>query len=332
VPDSPRFLVLRGRQIVGHLAASPVRVRSGSDVAPAHWVVGFMVLPEYRNGLVGPLLIKKANETLDLAMTLHVEESALRVFKGLGWTHAGVVPQYARVLNGGRLMKSLRLERLGFLYRWAGPVGGLATARLPREVLGVGLSAACGLMASRGVFRGLVTGDREVREESAFDDGYDRLWERVGGKFDALVVRDREYLTRRYDLRPDGYRLLACRRGTELVGYCVVRVKQFDGDPRMGSARVGTLVDCLFDPADRGRGLAALIGAATRLCRKERADVMFCTASHRVLRRHLVENGFVRVPGSLQFAYRDSRAVLRGRESMTAWHIMRGDSDGDQNL
>jgi hypothetical protein len=331
-----RILILRGRQIVGHLAGTPVRVRAGSEVAAAHWVVGFMVLPEYRQGLVGPLLIKRANETLGLAMTLHVEEAALRVFKGLGWTHLGVVPQYACVLSGVRLLNRLRLDRIEFLYRrcgrWAGPMAWIAAARVTRLVLGLGLSAPCRLWASSGILRRPAAADYQVGEESEFDDGYDRLWERVGSKFDALVVRDRDYLTRRYGARPDGYRLLASRRGADLVGYCVVRIKQFDGDPRMGHARIGTLIDCLFDPEDAGGGLEALIGGATRLCRKERVDVMFCTASHPVLRRRLVGNGFVRVPGSLHFAYWDTRGVLRGRESVAAWHIMRGDSDGDQNL
>src|SRR5438094_4725314 len=87
----PTFLFLKDDEVIGHITSLPVRLSVRSATAPAHWLVGFMVLPEYRNGLVGPCLVKKVNETLDLAMSLHVEEPVLRILKGLGWYHVGVI-------------------------------------------------------------------------------------------------------------------------------------------------------------------------------------------------------------------------------------------------
>lgn len=333
---APRILVLRGQQIVGHIEASPIRVWSGSGVAPAHWVVGFMVLPEYRQGLVGPLVIKKANETLSLAMTLHVEEAALRVFKGSGWKHLGLIPQYARVLNGVRLLSSLPLDRVPFLFRWCGrwrgSIAQMLGARVTRFTLGLALSTTCRLWALTSFFTRRVSGGCSITEERGFDGSYDLLWEKVGRQFGALVVRDLKYLTRRFGERMELYRLLACRRASELLGYCIFKIKQYDGDARMGDTRIGTVVDCLFNPEDGGEDLQALIAAAIRLCRQERVDAMLCTASHPVVHRVLRQNGFVRVPGSLNFAYWDTRGVLGAVNNTASWHIMRGDSDGDQNL
>ena len=92
-----------------------VEIQRGEERFPAHWVVGLMVLPEFRNGLVGPQLIKKVNESLSFAMTLHVEDAVSRIVKGLKWTHLGTIPQYIHVLNGRRLADQLQLERLDFL-------------------------------------------------------------------------------------------------------------------------------------------------------------------------------------------------------------------------
>ena len=77
--STPIFLFLKNKEVIGHLGTMSVEIQRGDFRFPAHWVVGLMVLPEFRNGLVGPQLIKKVNESLSFAMTLHVENAVSRI-------------------------------------------------------------------------------------------------------------------------------------------------------------------------------------------------------------------------------------------------------------
>jgi hypothetical protein len=130
--------------------------------------------------------------------------------------------------------------------------------------------------------------------------------------------------------RRGGYRLLACRRHGRLLGYAIVKLKQFDNDTRMGDIRMGTIVDCVFDP-DEPDVLDGLLRSTVALCRREQVDVVFCTASLRMLGRHLRRHAFVAMRGTLNAAVHDRTRALEPHLSLESWHLMRGDSDADAN-
>jgi hypothetical protein len=127
------------------------------------------------------------------------------------------------------------------------------------------------------------------------------------------------------------YRILACRQNGELMGYCILRIKEFSGDSRMGNSRVGTILDCLFDPDD-SKPLQSLLASSVRLLRRERADAIFCTASHFQVQKLLRRNGFIKVPGNLNFAYHDRSHAIPQKHPLSSWHLMRADSDADGNF
>ncbi len=332
---SPTFLFLKDEDVIGHIATHAVRLLLDTQVAPAYWVVGFMVLPEFRNGLIGPLLIKEVNRTLDLAMTLHVEEPVLRIFKGLGWKHLGVVPQYVRVLNPWSLLKNIRMDRMAFLGKLGGEGSGRLACLISHRLIRPAVATGCALVdkVCSGVTSLLrpCVAPGSVTEEEQFDASYDTLWANVGAKYGTLVVRDRAYLEARYGQQMGRYRLLACRREDKLMGYCILRTKQFRDEPRMGNARMGSIIDCLFDPDEPGT-FQLLLREAMQAFIREGVDVVFCSASHSTLRRLLLLNGFLRIPGSLNFAYYDRAGILSPEVDLDSWHLMRGDSDADANL
>jgi len=125
--------------------------------------------------------------------------------------------------------------------------------------------------------------------------------------------------------------LLACRRNERLVGYCILKIKTFINDPRMGNACVGTIVDCLFDPDDYS-GLQSLFFEAKKIFKKEKVDAILCTASYRSLQGFLLRNGFIKFPGNLNFAIHGSSPELSKDLELSEWHLMRGDSDADENF
>jgi len=326
---------MKGQQVIGHIATLPVQLHSRSGIHPAHWVVGFTVLPEYRNGVVGPLLIKKVNETLNCALTLHVEEGPLRIFRGLGWNYAGVIPQYVRPLKPYSFLKNLNLAQLSFVrhqsQRSAAFLSKWLSRPITRWALLLILSGVLRIVSIAAPLRRPPSGSGAVREETEFDSAYDALWQKVAHKYSVLAVRDRSYLHNRYGRRTSGYRILAHRASDELIGFCVIKVKQFSNDPRMGCMRVGSIVDCLFDP-EKLDALQSLLAGAIRFFVEETVDAVFCTASYPPLQKILLLNGFIKIPGNLNFAYFDGKNHLRSDASLDSWHLMRGDSDADANF
>ena len=323
-----RVLFLKEQEVIGHLATMPVRLTVKGCVLDAAWAVGLVVLPEHRNGPVAPLLVKKLNEAMDIALTLHVEEAALRIFKGVGWHHLGVIPQYVRVLNARAFVRTFALRGKRFLPgrgAWLWTVLRRLSAPVAAAVK-VGFAA----LAATGAVRHRRAAGATVAEERAFDPGYTELAERVKDKLGVWVYRDERHLAARYGPRMGAYRLLACRRLGRLLGYCLLKLKQFDDDPRMGDIRMGTLVDCVFDPDEPGV-LDALLEAAVARCRRERVDVVFCTASLRSLGRGLRRHGFAAMPGTLNAAVHDRTGAMGEHLPLDAWHLMRGDSDADAN-
>jgi len=333
--DPPTFVFVKGDDIVGHVTTIPVQLTSFAKTVAAHWIVGFMVLPEHRNGLVGPLLIKEVNRSLDCALSLHVEPPVLRILTGLKWVHKGLLPQYIRILNARGVSHNLQRSGVKAL---ASHTGDTAPAvRFGFVESFIRMLGGWGLAVGQAIWVGLTIAARpravpvEVREEQGFDDSYNELWQAVRTRFGACLARDQKYLQGRFGAHPDRYRVLGCRQDNRLLGYCIVKTKQFSNDPRMGNMKVGTIVDCLFDPAAPAV-FQALLDRALKLCAREGVHAVLCTASHAAVRRLLRGNGFFAIPGNLNFAYHNRTDVPLQDIRLESWHLMRGDSDADQNF
>jgi|SRR5579859_194573 len=335
IQDSPTFVFLKGDDIVGHVTTIPVQLTSFARTVSAHWIVGFMVLREHRNGLVGPLLIKEVNRTLDCALSLFVEPPVLRILTGLKWVHMGILPQYLRVLNARGVSRNLQVSGVKALALHKGNIDAAVPFGFVESF--IRMLGGWGLAVGQAIWLGLTIVARpkavpvEVREEHGFDDSYDKLWQAVGRRFGACIARDQEYLQRRFGLYPDRYRVLGCRKEQRLLGYCVVKTKQYSNDRRMGNMMVGTIVDCLFDPAAPA-AFHALLDSALKLYARESVHAVLCTASHGAVRRLLRANGFLAIPGNLNFAYHNRTNVPLQDIALESWHLMRGDSDADQNF
>lgn len=335
IPECPTFVFLKGAEIIGHVTTIPVHLSASNQTIAAHWIVGFMVLPEHRNGLVGPLLIREVNRSLDYALSLHVEPPVLRILTGLKWVHKGVLPQYLRVLNARGVAENLQVSGIQALASDLGSMtGGLRFRWIESLMRVVGWCS----LAIGGTLWVVVTSvvrpriaKADVREERMFDESYDQLWHMVGKHFEACFVRDRASLQAKFGPHGERYRILACRRGGQLLGYCIIKTKQFANDSRMGNLKMGTIVDCLFDPT-ADEVLQTLLEHVVALFAREGVHAVLCTASHRLVRRLLLANGFFPIPGNLNFAFHTRASVLLQDIPLDGWHLMRGDSDADQNF
>src|SRR5256885_9309948 len=177
--DPPTFVFVKGDDIVGHVTTIPVQLSAFAKTVAAHWIVGFMVLPEHRNGLVGPLLIKEVNRSLDCALSLHVEPPVLRILTGLKWVHKGILPQYLRVLNARGVSHNLQLSGVGALALHTGDTAAVVPFGFVESF--IRMLGGWGLAVGQAIWVGLTIVARpravpvEVREEQGFDDSYNKL-------------------------------------------------------------------------------------------------------------------------------------------------------------
>jgi len=116
----------------------------------------------------------------------------------------------------------------------------------------------------------------------------------VKGKFGVWVFRDEQYLMARYGAgwTPTGSSRVAARSAGR---YCIVKLRQFENDQRMGDIRMGTIVDCVVDP-DEPEVLDSLLRSAVALSDASRSTSSSAVRPSRDrpgLRRH----AFVRYPG-----------------------------------
>ncbi len=127
----------------------------------------------------------------------------------------------------------------------------------------------------------------EVPEFGAWADA---LWKRCKNRYAALAVRDAASMNALAPATgwPPVSRIKVERAG-EIIGWALVMDTRMQNDPRFGSLHVGSIVDCLADPADA----AEVVAAATRNLRARGVDIIASNQSHPGWVRGFAENGYL---------------------------------------
>ena len=225
---------------MGHLGTIPVRLWTAAGERPAHWLKGLMVLPGHRNGPVGFFLLRQALAEVELALSVAVAPDARSLLQAAGITDLGALPNAVRVLNPARVLRSIDPGALGAALPRPLRAAAVRVRRSPTLSTGGGAllrAAAAGWTGMRGGTGGVhavVLPEPRTGELS-------RLWARTRRGLSAAPSRDPASLRARY-CGEGGYRLLGVYEGGVLAGFAAVRPPRADGDPRLGGARVATVV------------------------------------------------------------------------------------------
>ena len=328
----PTVLALKGARVIGYCSSLPVRFWDGHVERGGYWAKGLMVLPEFRNGPIGFLVLKELTKLMPFATAVTVHPASRRLFGASGYTGRGPIPNYVRPLAAGRILHQLDLGAIGL-------------RRLPPWMLSVvRLGQRTGLALVAGGIAGLAhraltavrLGGRVLRitiEATPTRDELDALWGRVRGTLAAGTVRDATAFLPRYG---DGsaaqdYRYALVHDRAELVGLCIVRRPRASGDARLRGIRVAAVSELLF-PTDRPDvGMAALRGAA-RLARRFGAHATLCTASHEAAGALMGRAGYLSFPGNIHFFLRDTAGGSSWPESLNEWWLTRGDGESDETF
>ena len=327
----PVAIVLEGDRVIGHYASIPYRIWDGVTESPAHWIKGLMVVPEYRNGPVGYLVVKTLTAQLPLATALVVAPAARRLLSAFGYSDLGAIPNYVRPLRPGRLARRLDVAELApALPRWVSAGVGVAQRVGLAGLAGGAAGIALDLIAT-ATRRPAARLDIGCASEPPSGEELDEVWARARSTFAASPVRNGRYLRWRFSAAATGepYLFVTARDGARLVGIAVLRRPRAISDRRLHGLRVATISDVVF-PSRRAEVGLALLGGVERAARAAEADAILCTTSQRALARLLRRQAYLRLPGNVHFLLRDGTGNGRWPQDLASWGLARGDGDADE--
>ena len=105
--ESPVVGVFVGALLVACLTSIPTRFWNGKESAAAHWLKGFWVLEQYRDGLIGFLLLKEMLKHVKLAASMPAALVPRRLSVALGMVDLGAVRNYIVPLRVARILRKL---------------------------------------------------------------------------------------------------------------------------------------------------------------------------------------------------------------------------------
>lgn len=243
----------------------------------------------------------------------------------------------------------LMLEKLGwllhhtpFLLRIVRPVrflrrnGYLRESPARRLALDALAFSGGGALAIHGLHALRALGARRTARAEAtpfdhFEAWADALWERVAPAYLAIGARDAATMNALLPAGkwPPAIRLRITRDGRTL-GWAVVLDTQMQDEPRFGTLRVGSVIDCLAAPADA----EAVIGAAYRFLRARGVDLVISNQSHPAWIAAFVAYGFLALRDRRVFAASPElrKALAPFEESSAGLHLTNMDGHGPMGL
>lgn len=300
--DGPLIWVAReAGTVVGHYAAIPVRVALHDAEIDAAWGTDVMVAPERRRQGLADALIRTWDRQVGAAIGLGLPESSEELLRKLRWP----MPPPVRSLVKPLSRRALRHPA------WPIPINRfISYVTYPWVRLVARLRPL----------------EAEVRLVRQFDDGFTRLWDRVGRRFAFAVRRDAAYLNWKYVQPPHvRYNIAALVRDGEAAGYAVYR---HVAEPRQ---RVTLLVDFLTDPDDQ-TGLQTLLRWVDREARQADSDKIRTFVFHDGFRRVLKKSGYYSGRRSLNLVAKINAVTVSPAfyTKPDNWHVTLGDGDQDR--
>jgi ribosomal protein S18 acetylase RimI-like enzyme len=327
--EVPSAAVLVDAQVVGYCSSLPIELWDGGASHPCYWAKGLMVLPEYRNGPIGYLVLKKLVGDLRRSVVLTVAPASVRLFDALGYANLGMVPNYLAVLRPGRLASRVSVASLeGRL-----PSVALRALRVAQRskllglgagALGLGVRAVTSVHAASRI--GLTVRHADRLPSSA---DLDALWSLVCRSGWSGVARNSRYLEHRYGR--GRYHFVTVRQRDTLRALAILQAPRQQDDERVKGLSLGALSDLVVGQGDSRAAILATRSAAA-LSRDLGGDAILASTPSRWMGRVLVSQAWVPVPGNLHFLVRETDPGRSWPTSLGQWWLMRGDGESDGAL
>lgn len=298
----PLWIVKRGPEVVGQMAAIPVELKVNDERKPALWIVDYILQPEYRGHRLGKSLLEIPHQAYcKTLMALGYNKNAEKPMRSLKWQLLGDISRYHQLLFPGNAGKEL--SRLGPL----------------REIVNFGYAPF------RPSMRRLFASESgTVREVTAFDSSFDALWQEAAPQWTCAVVRSSRLLEWQFIRQPGKkFDVLGYYENDRLLGYVVL----FFRKPESGGVRPKAAIsDLCYSASDPTRIIDQLLKAALRLAIERRAGSLVTDVLDPRVEERLKSFGFWRIAASPPFAAN----VLESQDliyKLDNWFLTRADSD-----
>ena len=327
----PTVGVFIGTRLAGFVTTIPTRFWNGKEYAAGHWLKGYTVLEEYRNGPIAYLLLKEMMKHIGLAASMPAPLSARQLSTALGMRDLGAVRDYIAPLRPGRILRKIDINRFEHLNTLR-PALSLAVkvAKIAPLAHAVGALITLSLTALRlpSIVSGLQL-TTQLGERLPDEAALDSLWARARRAQSNCATRSGTYLRWRYERGTQAhYRFASAWRRQDMVGLAVLAHPQRPDDSRIAGLGIGSVVDLVLDPDCPG-ALPGVLRVARRWARSANYDALLLTASHRVLRGPLLRAGYLQMPGNIHLLLRDPGGRYGLSADLDAWMVTRGDAWGD---
>ena len=235
------------------------------------------------------------------------EKPLPQMLKRLKW-QMSAVPFHFKVVHPARFLRNIRVLRTSAIRRLA-----LDAA----AITGAGWLG----MKALGMARRLPV--QKVELASNFGAWADEVWGRSRGAYHVIGMRDARTVN---ELYPAGDTRFLSVRTAE--GWALLLDTQMDDHKQFGGMRVGTIVDCLADPASA----SAVVRAAASVLEHRGVDLMVSNQSHAAWSHALLDAGFRTGPSNYLVALSPAFAKAAGSAEASEFHFNRGDGDGPIHL
>jgi hypothetical protein len=269
-----------------------------------------------RYAIVGSLLLRDALQRTPLLYCLGMggyDRPLPKMLIGLGWTHC-LVPFFFRVVRPARFLRQMQALRDS---SWRSLAMDIAA------FTGLGWAAVKAHQTLAGI-RAPRSQPYEVVETAEFAEWVDPLWQHSSSAYAMTAVRDGATLRRLYPAAQTHFTRLRLQRHGSDFGWAVVGERR--RDPKYGSMRVGSIVDCWASPGDA----FALVQAATSALESRGVDLIVSNQSHVAWRLAFKAAGFAQAQSNFIFAASKKLAELLQpfEQIRDRIHFTRADGDG----
>jgi hypothetical protein len=266
--------------------------------------------------IVGSLLLRDAMQRSPLLYCLGMggyDRPLPKMLMRLGWSHY-LVPFYFQIVHAARFMREMQALR---------------TSAARRFLMDIGAYSGAAWTAAKTfhLFRRFLApraAPCQVEVVDEFGPWADVLWQRCDRGYAMTAVRDSATLRHLYPTSDQHLTRLRVNRNGEDIGWAVVGEKR--KDPKYGSLRVGSIIDCWASPQDT----LPVIRAAAATLERAGADLIVSNQSHKDWCAALEAAGFLRAPSNFIFAASKKLAELLQpfEEVKYRFHFTRADGDG----
>jgi GNAT superfamily N-acetyltransferase len=296
----PCWILKRGAEVVGQIAAIPVEMKVGDERIRAACMIDLIVHEDLRGQGFGKRLFHAAGEQYSTMFSLGMNENSTPILHKLKWTDLGSLHRYHRLLFPGEALKEARS---------VAPLRGvLNLAYAPfRPRLSRSLSK-----------------EMSVREVSSFDVSFDEFWQEARAQWPCVVERNSAYLEWQFMRQPGKrFEILGCYEENRLRGYAVLFFRKPERESVPPKAAIS---DICYSMKDSATVIDELLRAALRRTIERRAGSLVTDVLDPLIEERLKRFGFWRVKTAPQFM-----AGSGGRQELLYnagnWFLTRADSD-----